>query len=329
MKVLVTGASGFLGSHVAQQLKERGDEVRCLVRKTSDTRFLKDLGVELVEGSIEAAETLAPAVVGVDAIIHAAGVVKARTPAEFERVHTGGTLALAKAAIARPGGPPPRFVHVSTAGVMGLGEKGRKHKETDVPAPVTFYAKSKLAAEQALLELKGELPITIIRPPAIYGPRDREILAFFQMVRRTRCAFRMGGSMKSVSMIYAEDCARACVLAATADVPSGSTYFVDDGYAYTFEDMAHAIAAAYGIGLLGTPSIPVPLVRVAASASETFGKVANRVMMFTRDKLGELLMEYFVVDGSAARKDLGWVPRVPFAEGAKTTANWYREHRWD
>jgi nucleoside-diphosphate-sugar epimerase len=287
MRVLVTGGSGFLGSHVAEELKAHGDTPDC------------------------------------------AGLIKARNLSEFDQVHTGGTLALARAALARPGPPLRRFVHVSTAGVMGLGKKGLKHTVHDSPQPVTSYGKSKLAAERALLELKEQLPITIIRPPAVYGPRDREVLAFFQMVRRMRLAPRMGQSMQAVSMIYAPDCARACVRAISADVPSGSTYFVDDGYAYTFEEMAQAIAAAYGIGLLGTPSIPIPLVRTPAFASEIFGRVTNRVMMFTRDKLPELLAEHFVVDSADAVRDLGWSPTVPFAEGARLTAAWYRQHRWD
>jgi len=328
MRVLVSGASGFLGSHVAEQLKELGHEVVCLVRKTSDTRFLRELGAELAVGSVDAPETLPDAMSKVGAVVHCAGLVKARNMAEFDRVHKQGTVALARAAIAHAPGLT-RFVHVSTAGVMGLGRKDAKHLVTDAPNPVTSYGKSKLSAEVALLELKDELPITIIRPPAIYGPRDREILAFFQMIRRTRMAFRMGTSMQSVSMIYASDCARACVQAIFAKVPSGSTYFVDDGYVYTYEDMTHAIAAAYGVGLLGAPSLPVPVVRVAAFASETFGRLTNRVMMFTRDKLPELLAEHFVVDSSSARRDLDWEPRVPFAEGAKLTAKWYRDNGWD
>lgn len=328
MRVLVTGGSGFLGSHVAELLHGQGHEVSCLVRKSSDTTFLRSLGVKLVEGAVDDASTLPAAVEGAEAIVHCAGLVKARTMADFDRVHTGGTLGLARAAIAAKA-PLKRFVHVSTSGVMGLGAPGRKHQVDDEPAPQTSYDKSKLAAERALLELAGELPITVLRPPAIYGPRDREILAFFQMVRRTRVAWRMGRSMQAVSMIYASDCASACERAIFADVPSGSIYFVDDGQVYDYETMARAIADAYGIKLLATPSLPAPIVTVAAAASETFGKLTNKVMMFTRDKLPMLLAEHFVIDSSPARRDLGWEPAVPFAEGARRTAAWYRENRWD
>jgi len=329
MRVLVTGGSGFLGSHVAEQLLAEGHDPVCLVRGSSDTTHLQRLGVALVSGAVDKHDSLADAVRDVDAIVHCAGLVKARNMEEFDRVHAGGTVALARAALERPGKPLARFVHVSTAGVMGVGHPDRPHRESDEPKPVTMYGKSKLTAERALLELAPALPMTILRPPAIYGPRDREILAFFQMVRRTRMALRMGRSMQSVSMIYATDCAAACVRAISADVPSGSTYLLDDGNTYTYDDMAHAIAAGYGFGLLAAPSIPVPLVRAAALASEMFGRATNRVMMFTRDKLPELLAEHFVVDGSKARRELGFEPKVPFAEGARLTAKWYRDNRWD
>lgn len=327
MRVLVTGGSGFLGSHVVEALGRKGHEAVCLVRKTSDTSFLKEKGVELREGAIDAHDSLADAVKGIDAIVHCAGVVKARTYDDFERVHAGGTVALARAA-QKHAPNLRRFVHVSTAGVMGAVAKGHRHVEDAEPNPATSYSRSKLAGERALLELSGELPITVIRPPAIYGPRDREIFAFFQMVKWTKMAIRFGGAMKTMSLVYAEDCADACVRAIDADVPSGSKYFVEDGATYTFEDMAHAIAAGFGITLLGTPALPEGIVRAAAMTSELLGKATGKVMIFTRDKLPELLMEHFAVDGAAARRDLGWSPTTAFPEGAKKTAAWYVEKGW-
>lgn len=334
MRVMVTGGSGFLGSHVAEQLAEAGHDVRCLVRTTSKIEHLRDLGrrhegrVELCEGAIDDAASLPAAVRGVDAVIHCAGVVKAKTWEDFLRVNARGAGDLARAAIEHAPGLR-RFVHVSTAGVMGESAPGRPHRPGDEPRPTTQYSRSKLEGEREILALTDRLPITVIRPPAIYGPRDQEILAFFQTVRRTRTAFRLGGSMKAMALVYATDAASACVRAAETDVPSGSTYFVDDGEVYSYEQMAKAIADAYGFRLLGTPNVPRALVGLAAFASETFGKATDRTMMFNRDKLGELLIEHFTVDSSATRKDLGWAPRVTFGQGAAITAKWYREHGWD
>ena len=180
-----------------------------------------------------------------------------------------------------------------------------------------------------MLRLQDRLPVTVIRPPAIYGPRDQEILAFFQAIRRTRTAIRMGTSMQSIALVYADDAADACARAALTDVPSGSTYFIDDGEVYTYEQMAAAVAEAYGIRLLASGSVPRQLLGIAAFASEALGKVRGQAVMFNRDKLNELLMEHFTVDSTATRRDLGWEPKVTFQEGARRTAKWYREHGWD
>jgi len=339
MRVLVTGASGFLGSHVAEQLVDEGHEVRCLVRRSSKVEHLKELSaradadgkgakVELVDGAIDDASSLPAAVRGVDAVVHCAGVVKARTWDDFLAVNERGAVDLAKAVIEHA---PElrRFVHVSTAGVMGPSKRGEPHRPDGPTNPVTQYSKSKLAGEIAIRALGDRLPLTIIRPPAIYGPRDQEVLALFQAIRRTRTAFRMGMSMQSVSMVYATDAADACVRAITHHADSGSVYFVEDGVVHSYESMTEAVAAAYGFRLLASPSLPKSIVGLAARASEAFGKLTDKTMMFNRDKLGELLMEHFTLDSSATRRDLGWAPKVTFRQGAERTAKWYREHGWD
>lgn len=328
MRVLVTGGSGFLGSHIAEQLVAAKHDVRCLVRKTSNTKFLDELGVTLCDGALDRPDSLAKAVEGCDAVIHSAGLVKARSDAEFLAAHVDGTVSLAKAAIAKAPNLK-RFVHVSTAAVMGPGEAGKKHTAHDTPNPQTKYAKSKLAGERALLELKDQLPITIVRPPAIYGPRDSEILAFFKMVRRTRVAVRLGTSLETVSMVYGADAADACIRAIDDPRPSGSIYFVDDGEAHSFKSMAQAIADGYGVKLYGTPRVPEPLLRAAAAFSDAYAETFDKAVMFSTDKLGELLMMHFRVDASDTRKHLGWTPKTNFRDGAKITADWYREKGWD
>ena len=231
MRVLVTGASGFLGSHVAEQLVSEGHEVRCLVRRSSKVEHLKELAkragsvagasLDLVDGAIDDAATLPDAVRGVDAVVHCAGVVKAKTWSDFLAVSERGAIDLAEAAIAHA---PElrRFVHVSTAGVMGPSKKGEPHQPDGPTNPVTQYSKSKLAGEVALRAMADRLPLTVIRPPAIYGPRDQEILAFFQSIRRTRTAVQLGNSMQSVSLVFATDGADACVRAIAHHADSGS-----------------------------------------------------------------------------------------------------------
>src|SRR5229473_1597583 len=168
MKVLLTGGSGFLGSWVAEQLAAEGHLVRALVRPASDRRALEKLpGVQFAPGAIEDRASLAPAVDGVDAIVHVAGIVKARRPADFFAVNTQGTRNLLDAALERGG--LKRFVYVSSLAAMGPSADGQPVHEGAEPRPVTHYGRSKLEAERSVMAASDRLPVTVIRPPLIYG----------------------------------------------------------------------------------------------------------------------------------------------------------------
>ncbi len=323
--VLLTGGSGFLGSHVAERLSREGRRVRALVRKSSDTAFLESLaGVELVDGSVGDAESLVRASEGVDAIVHSAGLVKARTPEEFHATNAGGTEKALEAA--RKQGVR-RFVLVSSLAVAGPSHDGRPVTPTARPAPVTHYGRSKLSAERAVLAAKDDLSVVVLRPPAIYGPRDREILAFFKAVK-SRVLPSVVSSESTLSMIYGPDCAAACVRAIDADVPTGSVFHLDDGRIHRFSDLVEAVEAAVGKRILLRMGIPRPVLRAAALGSELYGKVTNSAVMLTRDKLNELFAPHWVCDSSDAQRALGWAPETDIEDGMRRTADWYRTSGW-
>lgn len=327
MKVLLTGGSGFLGSHMAEQLTQQGHTVRALVRKTSDTSFLEKLdNLEFAEGGVSDVASLERAVDGVDAVIHSAGLVKAKRPEEFHRTNCGGTVNLLDAALKHKD-RIKRFVLVSSLAAIGPSEDGSPVDPEKAPGPVTHYGRSKLAAEHAVLAKKGELPVTIIRPPAIYGPRDQEILAFYKAIKNRVIPY-FGTTENRVSLIYGADAAAACIRAVLADTPSGSAFFVEDGQAYKFSDMIERVEQALGRRAWLRFPIPRPIMTTAALGSELYGKVANKPVMLTRDKLNELFAPHWVCSAEATRKALGWEPRVPFDEGARITADWYREAGW-
>jgi 2-alkyl-3-oxoalkanoate reductase len=327
MTTLVTGGSGFLGSHVVERLARAGRPVRALVRKTSDTTFLRTLpNVELAEGAIDDAQSVRAAARGVTGIVHAAGLIKAKSPDEFMRTNRGGTETLVEAALENRT-TLKRFVLVSSLAALRPSQgDGLPIPEDCEPRPVTDYGRSKLFAERAALAKKDEMSLVIVRPPAIYGPRDREILAFFKSIKFGVLPL-LGSTQNKVSMIYGSDCGAACVAALDADVPSGSVYHVDDGGAHTMEELIRLSEAAMGQRARFRFHLPRRLVETAAFGAELYGRATNKAVMLTRDKLNELF-ETWVCDSSRARRDLGWKPEVPFEVGITRTVAWYREAGW-
>ena len=330
MKVLVTGASGFLGGHVAELLSKRGDSVRALVRSTSNRKHLEKLpNVELFEGSIEEIERVREAVFGVDAIVHAAGLVKARSTDEFFSVNVGGTSNLVQAARTGSRGnrsTVKRFVYVSSLAACGPSIDGRP-VALDQESPVNTYGRSKLAAEKVVLSAKDDLRVVILRPGAIYGPRDGEILDVFKSIKFGLLPLVAGGEAKGV-WIYATDCAEVCLRAIDADVPSGQVYFVDDGSGPMDQKELFAEAErAMGRRALLRRGLPVPVLMTVARGIEVFGRLTNRAVMLTQEKASMLLM-HWVCSSEATRKELGWEPKVSRKEGMDRAVAWYRENGW-
>jgi nucleoside-diphosphate-sugar epimerase len=325
--VLLTGGSGFLGSHIADALAARGVAIRALVRRTSDVRHLSSLPeTTLVYGSLEDGDALSEAVRGARGVIHAAGLIKAVRPRDFARVNDGGTARLLDAA--RAAAPAlERFVYVSSLAAQGPSLDGRPRSPGATPDPVTAYGRSKLAAEERVRAAADDVPTVVIRPAVVHGPRDRETLAFFQAVKWG--VLPLTGAPDAVlSMVYATDCADACVRAIDADVASGSAYDIEDGRPETLATIVGHIEAAMGRRVRVRVPIPEALLRVAAGVTYAFGRAVGRAVMFTPDKVNELRAPHWVSDASGARAALGWTPRVPFSEGAKLSAAWYKKAGW-
>jgi nucleoside-diphosphate-sugar epimerase len=326
MKVLVTGGSGFLGSHVAEQLSSAGHSVVALVRKSSNRKFLSTLkNVELAEGSVEDRASIDRAMRGVDAVVHSAGLVKAKTEAEFFDCNTQGTVNLLDSAIANAPNLR-RFVHVSSLEACGPSLDG-KPVPIDQEHPVTAYGRSKLAAEKEVVSRKEKLPTVVIRPAAIYGPRDVEIFEAFKAASMRQYPVMGDGSMLG-SYTYGPDCARACIRAIEADIASGSIYFVDDGEALPMSRaMGELLPEALGKAPLLRFGVPFPLLRLASFGVEAYGKVSGKAVMLTREKV-KMLSHHWVCDSSKTRSDLSWSPEVSFTEGLRRTAQWYQENGW-
>jgi len=326
MRILVTGATGFLGSHIAEQLARQGHAVRVLVRHTSDRSFLQGFDAEEALGEVNQPDSLPAVVDGVEAIVHAAGLTKARSAAEFDAVNAGGTANLLAAL--DPAQPLRRFVLISSLAAHGPSVDGQPRPPEAPPTPITAYGRSKLRAEEIVRSWVGDgRAATIIRPPVIYGPRDRQLLPFFQAAC-WRLAPLLGGGTNSVSCVYVEDAARAAALAATAgdDVPS-ATYALDDGVVYTWRDLLAAVEQAVGKKALRLPSPPWAFAATAL-VSELYGRLRRQAVSFTREKVVEMRQRYWICSHEEISRDLGWEPQVGLSEGAALTAAWYRQHGW-
>jgi nucleoside-diphosphate-sugar epimerase len=308
-------------------LSQAGHDVVALVRKSSNRKFLETLpNLSFAYGAVEDARAVDEATRGVDAIVHSAGLVKARSARDFELINVDGTKNLLDAAKRNAPGLK-RFVFVSSLAAVGPSLDGLPVTLDRECSPVTHYGRSKLRAEQAVLGAKGELPVTVIRPPMIYGPRDNETFAFFQTVSRRVLPY-LGDGRNTLSVVYVGDCASACVRAIFADVPSGSVYFVDDGKLYVWREMLAELEKVLERRAFLRVPIPFFILRGAAVASEGYSRLSGKAVMLTRDKINELSAPHWVCDSQKTRTELGWTPEVGWTEGATRAAAWYRQEGW-
>ena len=326
MKIFVTGASGFLGSHVAEHFANAGHDVRLLLRPTSSREFLTGFPYESAIGDVTDASSLAPAVEGVDAVVHTAGLVKARNEAEFMAVNATGTANLL-AAVDSTAPALKRFVHASSLAAHGPSVDGEPRPVDAPPKPVSAYGRSKLAGERFVRESAFAARAVIFRPPVIYGPRDPALVPFFRLARLRVAPLLMGGHNR-ISIAYVDDVARAIVQATTAEADlGGKTYCPEDGRIHTWRDLLAAVESAIGRRALRI-SAPRWTFTIGALASEAFGIATRRAVSLTRDKVREMAQRHWVCSGEDLGRDLGWSPQVDIREGARLTAEWYRQQRW-
>ncbi len=329
MKVLLTGASGFLGSHTAECLVQHGYQVRCLVRPSASLNFIKEFtsALELIEGSLENTSSLQQAVAGVDAIIHCAGLIKARTSTDFFNTNASGTLSLLEAA--RKTTPClRRFILVSSLAACGAALNNFQPTSGEIlPQPVSNYGRSKLQAEVNAIKYAEAFPVTIIRPSIVYGPRDLSMLTLFKAFNRGIIPLIEGGA-GAVSTIYVRDAAQALVKAVAAEVPSGNAYFLEDGRTMTWRERYSIWSQAILTGK--NIKIPVPnlFLGLTAWANECYGALTKKTVFLTRDKLRELQQTYWVCSSAAASQDLSWKAAVSWVEGSKLTYQWYKKEDW-
>lgn len=324
MKAFVTGGTGFVGSHLVEHLLAAGHDVTCLVRSSAKAQALfADRPPRLIQAALTDGKAIRSAADGCDVVFHVAGITSARSRAEFFRVNEGGTVAVLTHL------PPSvrRFVYVSSLAAAGPARRGVPHDGREHPAPVTHYGASKVAAELAVRA--GDRPWTIVRPPAVYGPRDVEFLRVFRLVRGPVIPV-FGDGRQELTFVYVADLARALIAAAQADAAAGRVYYGTHPEVVDQRAFMAAVARAVRTDGRLPRVLPIPALpaRAALWVTQIGALLAGRATVLTADKANEFLADSFACSPAPLERDTGWRAEHGLATGIPVTAAWYREHQW-
>lgn len=324
MKGLVTGASGFLGSHLVDLLLQEGHEVRCLVRPTSDLRWLKGKKIQLVQGVLAPHDPgLQKGLKDVDWCFHSAGLISTTRPQEYFTVNAGGTRHCLDACL-KVAPHLQRFVLVSSIAASGPPQNGHWVDESLPPQPLTPYGQSKLEAERIALSYRGRLPISIIRPPAIYGPRDKMVFPIFKLAQK---GFFMvpAGHPRYISLAYVEDVATACLWAAKSQRAIGEIFFVADGDVYPWHDVADCLATIF---YRKVHKVPVPkfLLMPTALLEEARSKLFQQSPRIHRGHVRQFFRSWGIHIDKI--RQAGFTPKFNLEAGMQVTVAGYRQLGW-
>lgn len=323
MKAFITGGTGFIGSHLAESLlaNKKYGEVRCLVRTTD--KWLKNKNFTKIKGDLDDLNILKKGVEDVDVVFHLAGLVKAPTYRELEHANADATENLLR--IAKKSGVP-KVVVLSSLAAVGPSRNGPV-TEKDPMNPVSMYGKSKKRMEEIVHSLDdGSISVTILRPPAVYGPREEQIYTFFKMMNKRICPIVGDGERPKISMVYVDDVIQSLLKSAEQETKGVHTYLVSGPDIYNWNQIRGTVSK-----VLGKKSFPVyvkpGLVKKVAGVLEKTASFFGVYPVLNRDKANEIVMEW-TCSSNKARKELGYEPEYSLDEGISRTIHWYLKHHW-
>jgi nucleoside-diphosphate-sugar epimerase len=327
MIAVVTGSTGFIGSHLVDALLERGATVRALVRPETPAS-VRDRRIEHWEADLLDDRSVRSSRIweGATHVFHLAGVTKGRTLAHFRAGNVFPT-ANVLAAIAARGGRPPRVVLISSQAAAGPAPApDAPLRETDRPVPVENYGRSKLQAEQAVARYRDALPITILRPAAVYGPRDRDFLGVFRQASR-RVALHAVPRDHSFCIVHVGDLVRAMLLAVDDPAAIGRTYFVAGEPSVTWRALYDEVARAASARPIQV-QLPLPAVQIAARAGDLLSSITGRPTLLNRNRAAMARPRWWLCDAGRIRDELGWRPAMDLQRGVREAYLWYVDAGW-
>ena len=329
MKILITGASGFIGSFIVEEALRRGFETWAAVRKSSPRTFLQDERIHFIELDFSSETQMTEQLTGLqfDYIVHAAGVTKCLDKADFHRINTEGTQHLVhvlKALQMRV----ERFVYISSLSIMGAIREQQPYTEiceSDKAQPNTAYGRSKLEAEQWLATLE-DLPYLILRPTGVYGPRERD---YFMMAKsiKAHTDFAVGYKQQDITFVYVTDVVQAVFLALEKGV-TGRKYFLTDGEVYQSSTFSDLIRKELGNPWWIRITAPLWVLKLVCMFGEYYGKYSGKVTALNNDKYNIMRQRNWRCDIEPARKELGYEPKIKLEEGVRRSIQWYKDNKW-
>jgi dihydroflavonol-4-reductase len=327
--VLVTGATGFIGSHLVETLVRRGERVRCLVRRESQVQPLLALGAQLVTADLTNRDRLKAALAETATVYHVAGIIRAFRPHDFYHVNRDGTAHVVQACADQP--VPPRLILVSSIAAAGPATRGQVRTEADPPAPVSHYGRSKLAAEQIATGFADRVPLTIIRPGIVFGPRDTGFLQVFKSIKNFRCHLTPGFSPPALSYIHVEDLVELMLRAAERGRrvsarqnghPGGGCYYAVAPEYPTYAELGRLLRPM--LKRYRAPIIPVaaPFAYCLAGVNEVLGRLRGKPEDLCLDKIRDALVPSWACSGEAARRELDFMPAKSLRQRLQETIDW-------
>ena len=328
--ILITGATGFIGGFIVDEALRRNMNVWVALRKSSSRKWLTDERIHFLEVSLTSEDDLVEKMrdLRFDYVVHAAGVTKSRHKEDFRRINVGGTKNLVNALL-RLKMPLKKFVYLSSLSVFGPIREEQPYTEimeTDIPRPNTEYGKSKLEAERFLSTLHSSLPVVILRPTGVYGPRERDYFLMAKSIK-SHADFAVGRKPQDITFVYVLDVVQAIFLAIEKGEP-GRKYFLSDGEVYRSSTFSDLIRKELGNPWWIRITAPLWLLRIITFCGEYIGRMTGKITALNNDKYHIMSQRNWRCDIEPARRELGFVPHYQLEEGVRLTIQWYKENGW-